>query len=75
MFFTSGYVLIACVLVKSCFLHTFRRDFSQKKSTLGLGWHVLRDFRQDVLRQHVFQNATFLYTASPSCFISHKYLF
>ena len=58
--FTSGYVLIVCVLVKSGFLHTFKRDFSQTSWTfLSLGCHVLRDFRPDVLRQRVLRNASF----------------
>ena len=62
MFLTSGYVLIVRVLVKSDFLHTFRSGFSPKSCTfLRLGWHVLRDFRLDVLRQHL-RNASFIDT-------------
>ena len=61
MFLTSGYVLIVCVLVKSGVLHTFKNDVSLKHWTFfSLGWHVLRDFRLDVLRQHVLQNASLL---------------
>ena len=66
MFLTSGYVLIVCILVKSDFLHTFKWDFSQKSWTfLSLGWHVLRDFRLDVFRQHVLPNANLLYILIP----------
>ena len=51
-----------CVLAKSGYLHTFKRDLSQKSWTfLSFGWHVLRDFRLDVLRQHVLRNASLLY--------------
>ena len=35
MFLMSGYVLIICVLVKSGFLLTFKRDFSQKGWTFS----------------------------------------
>ena len=43
------------------FLHTFRRDFSQKSWTfLSLAWHVLGDFKLDVLRQHVLRTTSSL---------------
>ena len=62
MFLTSGYVLIACVLVKSCFLYTFKSDFSRRRSAfLSLSWHVLSDFRLDFLQQHILRNVSFLY--------------
>ena len=61
MFSTSGYVLIVCVLVKSGFLHTLRRDFSKKSWTFcSSGWHVLYDFRLNILRHYVLQNASLL---------------
>ena len=55
MFLASGYVLIMCVLV---FTHTIRSAFSVNKSWtfLSLGWHVLRDFRLDILRQPVLRH-------------------
>ena len=71
MILTSGYALIVCVLVKSNFLYTFKRDFSKKNWTfLSLGWQVLRDFRLGVLQQHIFLNASLLYlTWSVSFFL------
>ena len=65
MFLTSGYVLIVRVPVKLGFLHTFRSEFSQKRLMfLPSGWHVLTDFRLDVLRQHVLRNASLLHLLS-----------
>ena len=62
MYLTLGYVLIAFVLVKLCFLQTFRGNFSQKRWVfLSLGWHALSDFRLNVLRQHALRNASLLY--------------
>ena len=61
MFLTSGYILIEWILVKSGYLHTFRRDFQKNWKFSSLGWHVVRDFRQDVLRQHLLWNASLLH--------------
>ena len=52
MFLTSGYVLIVCVLVKSDFLHTFKRDFLKKSWTfLSLGCSMFLDIlgRSDIV--------------------------
>ena len=37
------------------------RFFSKRLAFLTLAWKVLKDFRLDVLRQHVLRNATSLY--------------
>ena len=73
MFLTSGYVLSVWVLFKSDFLHTFKRNFSLKKLDflISIGLHVLRDFRLDVIRQHVLRNASFtVHTSSKLSSIS-----
>ena len=55
MFLTSDYVLIVRVPVKSGFIYASDGSFLKKKTLtfFRLGWHVLRDFRLDVLRQRV----------------------
>ena len=59
---TSGYVLIVRALVKSDLYILSEGLFSKKiLMFLSLGWHVLRNFRLDVLRQHLFRSASLLY--------------
>ena len=67
MFLTPAwsYVLVVCVLVNSGFLHTFRGDFSQEWLTLG--WHALEDFKLNILRQCVLQNASLYRTSIKLC--------
>ena len=65
MLLTPGYVVIVHVLVKSSFIHTFRSRLFVKRLTFSrVGWHVLRDFRQDVLRRCILRNVSLLYVVS-----------